>query len=137
MTNPYDDPLSDERLAPLNPIGWKPSGPPTESPTDQPSSHVGSEDVESVPDLPSKVPGKTGPVGKYPWDVWLNGEWHTVQRKFDFTISIPDLQARLHNKGRRMDLWCYSKRKAEDLLEFKFFKTRAERDIAALEEKMN
>lgn len=80
----------------------------------------------------NRVTNQPGEVtrGRYPWASWMDGKWHVAQRGIDYDCSVVEFQNRLHNAGRRKDMWCHSKRIAEGNVEFCFFATQAERERA-------
>ena len=75
-------------------------------------------------------PSATATRGRYPWTQWCDGKWHVAQRGEDFDCSVVEFQNRLHNAGRRKDLWCHSKAISDGTVEFAFFRTKEERERA-------
>ena len=52
----------------------------------------------------SEPASKEARKSKYPWDLWMDGEYHEVIRGEDFEMPIPKFQTLLHRKAGDKDL---------------------------------
>jgi hypothetical protein len=47
---------------------------------------------------------KGGRKAKYPWDKWMDGDWHTVKRGVDFLQPLESFRSMLYGHAARKDM---------------------------------
>jgi kynureninase len=43
---------------------------------------------------------------KYPWDKWIDGQYHTAELNKDFALSVSRFQVLLHRKAADLGIYC-------------------------------
>jgi len=70
---------------------------------------------------------KPGPKAKYPWDVWTDGNYHTLQQGKDFPQSTETFRVMCYNHARKVKLKVWTQGLGEDLVGVQFFKSSTEK----------
>jgi hypothetical protein len=66
--------------------------------------------------------GKRGPKPKYDWDLYTNGEVHTVVKGTDFTCGPASFRAILHQQAKRVGLVVKTSISDDIKVTFQFYK---------------
>lgn len=70
--------------------------------------------------IPARVPRKEKPTSKYPWDVWMDGQEHTIVQGVDFDSKMWSMISRIRAHGMEVNM-STSVRHTKDSITFRFF----------------